>query len=57
MTNDLVVLYPAIRAWGGTAQSKAGCWDGYAQTGADYALQSGGQMQAVRRMIREVAGV
>ena len=22
-------------------QSKAGCWDGYAQTGSDYGLQSG----------------
>ena len=29
----------------------------YGQTGADYALQSGGQMAAIRRMVKDLAGV
>ena len=55
--NDMVILYPAMRDWGKTSETQGGCWDGYGQTGADYALQSGGQMAAVRRMIRDIAAV
>ena len=46
-----------MRQWGTTHQTQSGCWDAYAQTGADYALQSGGQMAAVRRMLKALAGV
>ena len=56
-SNDLVILYPAMRNWGSTFQTQSGCWDGYGQTGADYALQSGGQVAAIRRMIKDVACV
>ena len=55
--NDIVILYPAMRKWGTTYETKIGCWDGYGQTGDDYALQSGGQMATVRRMIRDIAGL
>ena len=55
--NDLVILYPAMRNWGGTYETKIGCWDAYGQTGHDYALQTGGQMASVRRMIKDIAGV
>jgi poly(3-hydroxybutyrate) depolymerase len=55
-TNDLVILYPAMRNWGKTEETKLGCWDSYGQTGPEYALQNGGQMAAVRRMLRDVAG-
>ena len=55
--NGIVVVYPAMRSWGETGQSKGGCWDGYAQTGADYGLQSGAQISVVINLIRQVAGV
>ena len=34
-----------------TSQQRSGCYDGYGQTGADYALGSGLQMSTIRRMI------
>ena len=55
--NEMVVLFPRMAEYGTTTQTKWGCWDGYGQTGADYALKSGAQMVAVREMIRAVAGV
>ena len=33
-TNDIVMIYPAMRMWGSTEQEHAGCWDGYACTRA-----------------------
>lgn len=44
-----------MRSWGATGQEKAGCWDGYGQTGADYLYKSGVQMATVFRMIQHVA--
>lgn len=41
--NRMVVLYPQIRG--------SACWDGYGDTGSDYALQSGVQMSTIRRMV------
>ena len=55
--NDIVVVFPRIQPHGGTTETQSGCWDGYAQTGVDYALQSGAQMQGMRKMIAAVAGV
>ena len=54
--NSIVIIYPAMAPWGVTGQSHAGCWDGYAQTGSDYGLQSGAQISVVRNIIRGVAG-
>mmetsp|Transcript_18064 Transcript_18064/g.53502 ORF Transcript_18064/g.53502 Transcript_18064/m.53502 type:complete len:365 (+) Transcript_18064:3-1097(+) len=54
-TNNVVVLYPAMSSWGTTTQTKAGCWDAYGQTGADYATQDGIQMGNVKRMIDAVS--
>ena len=54
--NGMVVLFPRMADHGATHQTLMGCWDAYAQTGADYALKSGAQMAAVRQMIRAVAG-
>ena len=44
-------------AHGGTTESQGGCWDGYAQTGEDYSLQSGAQITAIRAMIKAMAGI
>ena len=51
-----VIVYPAMRNWGNTTETKMGCWDGYGQTGLNYALQSGGQMTAVMRMLNDIIG-
>eukprot|EP01050_Picozoa_sp_SAG11_P025345 SAG11_NODE_5688_length_1486_cov_4.128335_2_plen_53_part_00 len=48
---------PAMSSWGFTGQSRSGFWDGYAQTGSDYGLQSGAQVSVVRNLIKLVAGV
>jgi hypothetical protein len=39
-----------------TGQQRSGCYDGYGQTGADYALSAGSQMGTVRRMIAGFGG-
>ena len=39
-----------------TGQQRSGCYDGYGQTGADYALSTGSQMGTVRRMIAGFGG-
>lgn len=55
--NNIVVVYPQMGGFkNGTLQERIFCWDSYAQTGADYALQSGLQMATVRRIMRAVAG-
>ncbi len=54
--NNIVIVYPRMQPHGYTIETQSGCWDGYAQTGPDYALQSGAQMHAVRLMIAAVGG-
>jgi len=54
--NDIVIVFPRIQPHGGTEETQAGCWDGYAQSGRDYALKSGAQMRAVRQMVAAVGG-
>jgi hypothetical protein len=46
--------YPAMSSWGSTQQTKAGCWDAYAQTGADYCTKDAVQMANVKNMIDAV---
>lgn len=55
--NGIVIVYPKLQAHGGTTESQDGCWDGYAQTGEDYSLQSGAQITAIRAMIKAMAGI
>ena len=55
--NNIVVVFPRISPHGGTTESQSGCWDAYAQSGADYALKSGAQMAGMRAMIAAIAGV
>jgi hypothetical protein len=55
--NNIVIIYPVMRSWGVAPQTRAGCWDGYAQTGSDYGLHSGAQISVVRNLIKQVAGV
>ena len=43
--------------WGVVGQTRGGCWDGYAQTGVDYALKSGAQISVVHNMITQLAGL
>jgi hypothetical protein len=50
--NNIVVIYPVMTSWGTTGQTKEGCWDGYGQTGLDYTLKSGAQIQVVYNMIK-----
>jgi hypothetical protein len=52
MRNNFVVLYPKMGTRGPTAQMRSGCFDGYGQTGRDYDLRSGAQMETVANMIR-----
>jgi len=56
-SNSLVIVWPRLQNHGGTTETQEGCWDSYGQTGRDYALKSGVQMEAVRRMITAVAGI
>jgi len=57
-SNEMVVLYPQMGGYkNGTTQQKAGCWDSYGDTGADYCLKKGVQMATVRRMINAISGV
>lgn len=61
--NDMVVLYPQAGGFierglvAPSVQMEIGCWDGYGQTGADYAQASGLQMSSIRAMIAAIAGV
>eukprot|EP00039_Didymoeca_costata_P023354 m.6811 g.6811 ORF g.6811 m.6811 type:complete len:365 (+) comp3589_c0_seq1:117-1211(+) len=55
-SNNIVMVYPAMRSWGYTHQTLDGCWDGYAQTGNNYMYQDGIQMATVRRMLKQIAG-
>ena len=52
--NALVLVFPRLQPFGGTVATQAGCWDGYGQTGTDYALKSGAQMRAVHSMMAEL---
>lgn len=56
-SNGIVIMFPRMAQHGATTQTKSGCWDSYAQSGAGYALRKGAQMAAVRDMIRAVARV
>eukprot|EP00040_Diaphanoeca_grandis_P026118 m.145788 g.145788 ORF g.145788 m.145788 type:complete len:407 (+) comp30454_c0_seq1:125-1345(+) len=55
--NGIVIVYPKLQPHGGTTETQSGCWDAYAQTGADYALKSGVQMRAITQIITAVSGV
>jgi hypothetical protein len=46
--NDIVVLYPQVDKGGNNPN---GCWDWFGYTGADYALKSGRQIQAIAKMM------
>lgn len=50
--NDIVVLYPQVDKSG---QNPKGCWDWFGYTGADYALKSGQQIQAIMKMMEALA--
>ena len=56
-TNRMVVVFPRMAQHGAVEQEEIGCWDAYAQTGADYAFRQGAQMVAVREMVKALAGV
>ena len=52
-TNNLLVLYPQANP---TIQNPLGCWDWWGYDDPDYAVKSGRQMAAVKRMIDRVGG-
>jgi len=54
--NDIVIVFPRVQQHGFTTEMQSGCWDGYAQSGTDYALKSGAQMHGMRQMIAAVGG-
>ncbi|MHB8417590.1 MAG: extracellular catalytic domain type 2 short-chain-length polyhydroxyalkanoate depolymerase [Myxococcales bacterium] len=51
--NDILVLYPQAKA-GAAPYNPYGCWDFWGYSGADYALRSGPQMQAVMAMVDQI---
>ena len=60
--NDLVVLYPQQGGYidfnrsAPTPQVGGACFDGYGQTGADYAFSTSPQMLAIRNMVAAITG-
>jgi hypothetical protein len=60
--NDLVVLYPQqggfldFNITAPTAQLGGACFDGYGQTGVDYAFTTSPQMLAIREMVAALRG-
>jgi hypothetical protein len=62
LANNIIVLFPQGGGYiernvtAPSAQMGGGCWDGYGQTGWDYALRTGPQMIAIRNMIQAIAG-
>ena len=53
-TNDLIVLYPQTIA-SSSLGNPEGCWDWWGYGSADYALQSGPQMQAIMAMVHQLS--
>ena len=49
--NDIIVLYPQATA---APQNPEGCWDWWGYDGPDYAIKTGRQMDAVKRMIDRI---
>lgn len=49
--NDIIVLYPQAKSSPGNPY---GCWDWFGYTGANYAVQDGPQMKALKAMIDKV---
>lgn len=62
--NNIVILYPQGGGFQETNQTKyaptsqieGGCFDGYGQTGTEYANRDGPQTVTVRNMITAIAG-
>ena len=62
-SNGIVLLYPRIkkgnnasRTYPNSHEIERGCWDGYGQLSAHYALQSAPHMRAVWAMVKQVTG-
>lgn len=58
--NNIVVVYPKMSATKlrhEPSQMRSGCFDGYGQTGRDYNLKTGPQMQTVANMIARLVGL
>jgi len=53
-SNQLVVLYPQIKASLAAPLNPNGCWDWWGYTGEDYATRSGEQPKAVLQMIKNL---
>lgn len=53
-TNRLMILYPQASA---TATNPQACWDWFAYDDPRYALKSGHQMAAIKRMVDRLTGV
>jgi poly(3-hydroxybutyrate) depolymerase len=52
-TNGIIVLYPQTITSSGNPE---GCWDWFGYTGANYALKSAPQMQAIMGMVDRITG-
>lgn len=61
-TNQIVILYPQMGGFidfnitAPSNQLQGGCFDGYGQSGSDYAHTSGPQMVAIRKMVEQLYG-
>lgn len=52
--NNFVVVYPRMSTRGTATQMRSGCFDGYGQTGRDYAQRTAPQLRAIHRMLRDI---
>jgi poly(3-hydroxybutyrate) depolymerase len=52
-TNDLLVLYP-YQVSSSTPNNPNGCWDWWGFEGSNYALKTGPQMAAIKKMVDQV---
>jgi len=54
--NRIVVMYPKMSTRGKISQEHSGCYDGYGQTGSDYDVKSGSQMETIAKMVLALQG-
>ncbi|CAE8613292.1 unnamed protein product [Polarella glacialis] len=53
-SNNMVVIYPRLKAHGTSSQFQQGCWNVYGQTGLDYADKGAAQMAAIKKMVDDI---
>jgi hypothetical protein len=52
--NNIIVLFPQIRASDASPSNSAGCWDWFGYSSKDFAIKLDPQMSGVKKMIDTV---